>query len=292
MNRNGKLRKLNTKGKSMIGAATYGNLHLSGNYGIFSTNKVIPEFHTLKKEKLEVYDTASDLLILDFDRNRIVTSPLVSGDAVLETFPAFSADGNSIFYCAAPSVPLPDSIRQLKYSLCRIDFDAKKGCFGERTDTILSVEKFGSSVSFPRPSPDGRFLLYSVSDYGTFPIWHRETDLQLLNLQTGTVDSLKTVNGDCSDTYHSWSSNSRWFVFASKRDDGLYGKPYFCYVDSEGKAHKPFVLPQRNPYYYDFTLKSFNIPELSIGKLPFDAADIEKLYTEGLTEQYEAQYDK
>jgi len=89
---------------------------------------------------------------------------------------------------------------------------------------------------------------------------------------------LEEINSPYSDTYHSWSSNSRWFVFASKRDDGLYGKPYFCYVDREGNAHKPFVLPQKDPETYHNTLKSYNIPELSRGKLPFGAADIERIY--------------
>ena len=136
------------------------------------------------------------------------------------------------------------------------------------------------SVSHLKASPDGKYLLYTVADYGTFPIWHREADLQMINLITNQIDSLKDVNANCSDTYHSWSSNSRWFVFASKRDDGIYGKPYFCYIDENGKAGKPFVLPQKDPAKYDYMLKSFNIPELSSTSVPFDAGLIEKAYFE------------
>jgi len=278
LNRNGHLRKINTQANSLGISAAYGNLHPSGRYGVFSTNVVIPDFHTLLSKKLEVYDKASDLLVLDFDSNRIIQSPLVSGNDHLKTFPVFSADGNRIFYCVAPDKPLPDSIKQLKYSLCSIPFDTSTGQFGDHVDTLLYMGDNGKSVSFPKPSPDGRFLLYCVSDYGTFPIRHRETDLQMLNLISGEISDLQIVNSDYSDSYHSWSSNSRWFVFASKRDDGLYGKPYFCYVDSSGLAHKPFVLPQQDPYYYDYTLQSFNVPELATGKLPFSAADIERLY--------------
>lgn len=287
LNRNGHLRKINTQANAMGKSATYGYLHPSGRYGVFSTNIVIPEFHTLASKKLEVYDKASDLLVLDFDNNRIIQSPLVSGNDNFETFPAFSADGNRIFYCVAPNKPLPDSIKQLKYSLCSIPFDPQTGQFGNHIDTLLNMGEGDKSVSFPRPSPDGRFLLYCISDYGTFPIWHRETDLQMLTLNSGEINDLQMVNSNYSDTYHSWSSNSHWFVFASKRDDGLYGKPYFCYVDSSGKAHKPFVLPQQDPYYYDYTLKSFNIPELAIGKLPFSAADIERIYWKENAEQFQ-----
>jgi len=286
LNRNGRLRKINTQANTIGIPATYGNLHPSGRYGVFSVNVVIPEFHTLASKKLEVYDKASDLLVLDFDSCRIIQSPLVTGDDKLETFPVFSADGNRIFYCVASKKLLPDSIKQLKYSLCSIPFDSQTGQFGNHIDTLLCMGEGDKSVSFPKPSPDGRFLLYCISDYGTFPIWHRETDLQMLNLISGEIYDLQTVNSNYSDTYHSWSSNSRWFVFSSKRDDGLYGKPYFCYVDSSGIARKPFVLPQQDPYYYDYTLKSFNIPELATGELPFSAADIERLYWKESAEQF------
>jgi hypothetical protein len=65
-------------------------------------------------------------------------------------------------------------------------------------------------------------------------------------------------------------------VFASKRDDGLYGKPYFTHIDAEGRATKPFLLPQHYPEFYDHTLKSFNLPELVDGDVPFDAVDVER----------------
>ena len=288
LNRDGQLRKINAYTEKMPAPPIYGNLHPSGRFGVFSTNKVIPQFHTLSSTKLEVYDSESDLLVLDFDNNRIIRSPLVMGKKYLETFPTFSSDGNRIYFCSAPALSLPDEIQQLKYSLCAIDFDAKQGIFGSRIDTLVDMSgEEGKSVSFPRQSPDGRFLLYCVSDYGTFPIWHQETDLVMMDLKTGKTVDMNIVNSDYSDTYHSWSSNSRWFVFASKRDDGLYGKPYFAYVNEDGTVHKPFVLPQRDPFFYDFTLKSFNIPELMSGKLSFSVSDIENIYKEGTLESFE-----
>ena len=288
LNRDGQLRKISAHTEDMIAPPIYGNLHPSGQYGIFSANKVIPQFHTLSSTKLEVYDSSSDLLVLDFDNNRIIRSPLVSGEDNLETFPAFSADGSRIYFCTATAVLLPVEIQQLKYSLCAIDFDAARGTFGNRIDTIVNMSGVKSkSVSFPRQSPDGRFLLFCVSDYGTFPIWHQETDLMMMDMTTGKMVDISNANSNYSDTYHSWSSNSRWFVFASKRDDGLYGKPYFAYVGEDGTVHKPFVLPQSDPYFYDYTLKSFNIPELMSGKLPFSVSDIEKIYKNGNLESFE-----
>ncbi len=281
LNQEGKLRKLNLKADDMVSGSVYFGFSPSGRYITFSTNVIIPGFHSLASKRLEVFDSKSDVYVADLERNTMLRSPLLSNDKVFETFPTFSPDGKYIYYCAADSVLLPQDIRQLQYSLVRIPFDEKTGTFGTQVDTLLAARRSPlaskkTSVCHPRISPDGRYLLYTVADYGTFPIWHPEADLQMMDLKTGAIDTLAIVNSQKSDTYHAWSSNSRWFVFASKRDDGLYGKPYFCYVDKNGKAHKPFCLPQQYPSFYDNNLKSFNAPELGKGKLPFDVNDVAK----------------
>ena len=266
LNRDGELQKLNIPGSVYFGFSP------TGRYITYSTQKIIPAFHSLASKRLEVYDAASNVFVADMQEHRVISSPLLSDSLKFETFPTFSPDGKYIYYCTADTVSLPRDIKNLQYSLVRIPFDETTGTIGTQIDTLFSQR----SVCHPRISPDGRYLLYTVADYGTFPIWHPEADLQMMNLQTGAIDSLSIVNSEKSDTYHSWSSNSRWFVFASKRDDGLYGKPYFCYVDSHGKAHKPFCLPQQHPTFYDNNLKSFNAPELGKGKVPFDVYDVAK----------------
>ena len=274
LNQNGQLSKLSIPGSVYFGFSP------SGRYITYSTQQIIPAFHSLASKRLEVFDAKSNVFVADMEQHRIISSPLLSDSLKLETFPTFSPDGKYIYYCVSDSVSLPRDIKQLQYTLVRIPFDEQTGTIGTQVDTLLngqrSMVNVPSSVSHPRISPDGRYLLYTVADYGTFPIWHPEADLQMMDLKTGRIDTLAIVNSEKSDTYHSWSSNSRWFVFASKRDDGLYGKPYFCYVDKEGKAHKPFCLPQKHPTFYDNNLKSFNAPELGKGKVPFDVDDVAK----------------
>lgn len=282
LNRNGKLSLLDIKADGMVGGSVYFGFHPDGRHIVFSANKIIPAFHASGSKRLEVYDTASDVYVADLDKRSIISSPLLADSLWLETFPTFSPDGKYIYYCTArnslllrDSADLASAVRGLQYVLCRVPFDASTETIGDKADTLTAAL---SSVCHPRVSPDGSRLLYTQQAYGTFPIWHREADLRMLDLKTMKVDSLAIVNSPLSDTYHSWSSNSRWFVFASKRDDGLYGKPYFCYVDRQGKAHKPFVLPQEHPSFYDNFLKSFNTPELGRGSLPFKAEDVGKLF--------------
>ena len=274
LNRQGKLSKLNIKTDDMVSGSVYFGFSPSGRYIVFSTNKIIPAFHAKPSKRLEVFDSASDIYVADLEKHTILRCPLLCDSTVFETFPTFSPDGKHIYYCASPKVSLPMELKEMRYSLCRIAFNEATATFGNQVDTLFSGQQHQASVCHPRISPDGKYIVFSIADYGTFPIWHQETDLLLMNLTTGDNDNMDIANSDKSDTYHSWSSSSRWLVFASKRDDGLYGKPYFCYIDQAGKVHKPFVLPQKNPHFYDYNLKSFNVLEMGKDRLPFDAMDI------------------
>jgi hypothetical protein len=176
----------NTKTDQTLGFCVYPYWHPSGRYVAYSTNATSQLFHSSDSNRIEVFDTASDLQVYDVEKNELLLSPLLKQDSIYETFPVFSADGRSLYFCAARAIPegsqLLDSIR---YNLCRIDFDPETGKFGNRIDTIINAEAQHKSVSFPRPSYDGRFLCYTLSDYGQFSIWHHEADLYLLDLGTG-----------------------------------------------------------------------------------------------------------
>jgi len=73
---------------------------------------------------------------------------------------------------------------------------------------------------------------------------------------------MKAFNSDNVESWHSWSSNGHWVVFSSRRRDGLFMDAWIGYVDEKGAPHKPFLLPQKDPDFYDSFLFSFNVPEL------------------------------
>ena len=54
----------------------------------------------------------------------------------------------------------------------------------EKQKSFIRLQNLNKSASFPRISPDGKFLVFTLADYGTFPIWHHEADLYMLNLQS------------------------------------------------------------------------------------------------------------
>ena len=277
LNQGGRLRKLALKTDDMLSATVYGELHPDGRFGVFSTNVILPSFHTEAVARMEVYDSASDLTVADFENNRMINVPHVMRGDKWETFPCFSADGESIFYCVADSVALPEDIKKVQYDLVRADFDPATGLIGEQVDTLWSGRAHNASVCHPKASPDGRWLMFTVADYGTFPLFHPECTLYLADLETGAIRPMDEIKGDKSDSYHSWSSDGKWFVFASKRGDGQYGKPYFCHLDLDGRATKPFVLPQKSSRFYVYNLKSFNVPDLGNASTGMTAKDAQRI---------------
>ena len=245
----------------------YPSWHPSGDFVAFSINTTKQMFHTTDKNRVEVMDFASNVVVYDLKQQQIITSPSLSSSESFETFPTFSPDGKTLYFCSADSVTMPDDYRNVKYSLCAIHFDPDTRSFGNQIDTLYNARKEGGSVSFPRVSPDGKWLMFTLSSYGNFSIWHKEADLYLANLETKTIQTLDALNSDDVESYHSWSSNSRWVVFSSRRIDGLYTRPFIAYVDAEGNAHKPFLLPQKDTDYYTSLMKSYNIPEFITGKV-------------------------
>jgi hypothetical protein len=114
--------------------------------------------------------------------------------------------------------------------------------------------------------------MYTQADYGYFSIWHPEADLWLLDLESGETRAMDEVNSARAESFHNWSTNNRWFLFTSRRDDGLYTRVYLSYIDKQGKATKPFLLPQRNPReFYCEMMHSYNVPDFTKTKVELDA---------------------
>jgi Tol biopolymer transport system component len=238
--------------------AGYMSWHPSGKLLAFSINKLSLFFHTIGENR-DVYDAASDLGILDLDANTVTVPAPLAQPEQLETWPAWSPDGRHLYFCRAPKLPI-EKFRQIRYDLMRIGYDLERNTWGE-VETLMSAKETSLSAAQPKVSPDGRYLLFCLAAYGNFPVYQPSSDLYLMDLKTRQYRRLE-INSGQADTWHCWSSNSRWIVFSSKRRDGLFARPYFSYFDALGRAHKPFLLPQRDPTFYDSFIKTYNVPEL------------------------------
>jgi len=294
--RNGQAKKVDTRnGKNP--PAAYTSWHPSGKLLAFSQNRIIEMFHSAGVETRVVVDWDSDLSLYAVDTGRVYTVPQISRPDRLETFPSWSPDGQYLYFSSAPlpatdKKDVPLHYDKMQYDLERIAYDPAADRWGQ-VETVVAAAQIGKSISLPEISPDGRFLMFCGHDYGSFPVYQPSSDLYLLDLSrlvsppvqslpegTGSAAAsvkrdptvlaigkafprkLDEINSDRSDSYHSWSSNSRWVIFASKREDGMFARLYIAHLDADGRFSKPFVMPQQDPDFYSRCLMTYNRPEL------------------------------
>jgi len=259
--KNGRVNKVNTGTEYTMSAGVYPAWHPDGNHIAFSVNKIVQQFHAQKGKSIYVWDKASDLVVYDIQTNTITTSPKVSTKR-MENLPNWSPDGKYLYFCSAPEWG-DKEYNESKYDLMRISYEVETNQWGD-VEPILTAKETGKSISFPRVSPDGKHLLFCMGDYGYFFIHSPSSDLYMLDIATKQYRKLN-INSERSESYHSWSSNSRWFVFASKRKDNLCSRLYFSYVDTLGNVYKPLLMPQKDPTFYDTYIMNYNVPELIDG---------------------------
>lgn len=271
------LEALQARNDTLGGSMVYPYWHPSGKFCAYSTNSTHQAFHSVANERIEVYDTASDVFVYNPQTHEIIKDTMLFTQDHFETYPAFSPDGKTLYFVSSLKKEIPAEYKEIRYDLCSIAFDAEKAQYGDKVDTLFAASKQGKSLVMPRPSYDGKYLMFTLADYGCFPIWHKEADLWLMDLQTGESRPMDEVNSDDTESFHNWSSNSHWFVFSSRRGDGLYTRLYLSSIDAQGKATKPFLLPQKNPQkYYGETVFSFNVPDFTNKKVDLNAHEAAK----------------
>lgn len=267
---NGAFKMVNLKSSKTISNGVYPSWHPTEPLIAYSLNETTQSFHSRDIDKIEVQDSHSDLVLYDLIGDSV---KFIANDSLqLETFPYWHPDGKSLWYVSAavPYVPeskmsefQADQYQTVKYDLYRIPFDPDTHAFGN-AECMLAASELGASVTLPRPSPDGRYLLFTVGNYGTFHIWHRESDLYLMDIDSLSIRPAHELNSANVESYHSWSSNGRWVIFSTRRDDGSYTRLYIAHFRPDGTFSKPFPLPQATPDADLNRMKSYNIPEFMV----------------------------
>jgi hypothetical protein len=254
--------------------------HPAGKYIAFSKFNVHQCFHSVGKQFIDVYDKNSRIVIFDVASRKIIPVPQLNIEGVLDTWPCWSPDGKYLYFCRAP-IPWEDSDReppenfnQTQYSLLRISYDTGNNTWGD-LDTVLSHTETGLSITMPRISPDNKYCLFCMQNHGVYAYIEASSDLYLMDLATRQYHKL-SISSEYNESWHSWSSNSRWILFSSRRYGGIFSRLYISYIDSTGNVSKPFLLPQRDPVFYNSFIKCFNVAELATAPVRFSERDLLK----------------
>ena len=186
----GKISKVNLKRDYTISSGVYPAWHPTAKLIAFSTDLTRQAFHTAHPNKIEVFDLASDLILYDIEKDSV---QVVSNDsALLEVYPTWSPDGKYLYYCK--SAPLPEELRdkdrdteindyyqKIQYNLYRRAFDVATHAFGDE-ELVYDAASLDKSATLPRISPDGRYLLFALGQYGCFHIRHNDADIVCMPL--------------------------------------------------------------------------------------------------------------
>lgn len=263
----GELNKVNLKTDSTISAGVYPAWHPTHNYIAYSTNKTHQAVHSIDQNRVEVADEESDLILYDIDHNSV--SIIENDSSQFECFPAWSPDGKTLYYVSAHyDAPFNsqrrDQVfidsRDIRYDLYSKPFDPETRTW-DKSHMLIDAAAASKSITLPRVSPDGRWLMFTIAEYGVFHIWHRDADLYLMDLKDGSIRALDEINSPEVESYHSWSSNGKWILFSTRREDGAFTRLYIAHMNDDHTFSKPFALPQRDPAFNKDFLFSYNIPE-------------------------------
>lgn len=280
----GKMKKVNLKTDSTISAGVYPSFNPKYDVVAYSVNNTGQIFHTKNSNKVEVQDKASDVIVYN-PVKEIVTHVANSPDD-LEVFPCWSPDGKTLYYCSAHFEHTDTSrsieaemiarYKDVKYDVLRRSWNPETGEFGA-VDTVFAASALGKSATFPRISPNGKYLLFALAEYGCFHIWHKDADLYVMNLETNELCPLEKANSPFPESYHAWSSTGHWILFASRRDDTNYSRLYIAHMNDDGTSDKAFLLPQSSSAFYDFFDRSYNVPEFMVESVKFSPQEFAEI---------------
>lgn len=282
-----------------------------GRYVAFASTRIRPyPFVNAHRTQDLIADTLGKILIYDVEKNEIFSSGQLSSSEFENTFPAWSPDGKSLYFCRAPrlwscsdTLSIKEVLSDFRYDFVKVPFDPESRTLGP-VELVYSFSSRGESASMPQISPDGRYALLTSLLMGSFPS-QNQGDLVLLDLypDDSCLDSVRKVmpgkstladergltmpetaiRPDCDvinspdgEKFHSWSSNGRWVVFGSKRINGATSHVYIAYFDREGRFSPAFVLPQRHPDFYQRCTRTFLFPCLSVNSSEFTLEEWEK----------------
>jgi tetratricopeptide (TPR) repeat protein len=173
----------------------------------------------------------------------------------------WSPDGKYLVFARAeakepypPGTPLAEFANdpnetQIQYDLYRIPFNQGRG--GE-PQPIAGASHNGMSNTFPKVSPDGRWIVFVECRNGQ--LMRPDSQLYIVPAAGGQAQRMR-CNTRRMNSWHSFSPNGRWLVFSSK-SRSPYTQMYLTHVDPEGNDSPAILIEDATA-----ANRAVNIPE-------------------------------
>jgi len=124
-----------------------------------------------------------------------------------------------------------------KFDLYRVPFNDGKGGVAK---PLAGASDNGMSNYFPRYSPDGRWIVFCKAN--SFMLLQPDSKLHIMPAEGGEARPMR-CNTSRMNSWHSWSSNSRWLIFSSKAYSA-YTQLFVTHIDEHGVDAPAVLLEQ------------------------------------------------
>lgn len=201
------------------------------------------------------------------DSGRLEPLPGADNDQFVQAGAVWSPDGKWIVFLRATArSAYPEGHEkatyandpketQIQYDLYRIPFNDGKGGTPER---IEGASQNGMSNSFPKVSPDGKWIVFVEAKNGM--LMRPDSKLFIVPFAGGTARELSS-NLATMNSWHSFSPNGRWLVFSSKARSP-YTQMYLTHIDENGNSSPAILIDNSTAANRAVNLPEFvNIPQ-------------------------------
>ena len=229
------------------------------------------------------YPTRGILTVYNRETHRREPLPGADDGKYVQTDGVWSPDGKYVVFVRAEAkephpegVPLPLMANdpnevQIQYNLYRVPFNDGKGGVAER---IEGASDNGMSNSFPKVSPDGKWIVFVKAKNGQ--LMRPDSTLWIVPSGGGVARKMR-CNTPLMNSWHSFSPNGRWMVFSSK-SRSPYTQMYLTHLDAEGNASPPILIEDSTASNRAVNLPEFvNIAGDGIADIASPASDFYKL---------------
>ena len=211
---------------------------------------------------LQVFYPARGILAW-YSRATGILQPLPGADdpRYVQTNAVWSPDGKYLVFARARAKdPNPEGAPaaafandpnelQIQYDLYRIPFDGGQGGVAE---PVAGASANGFSNTFPKVSPDGRWIVFVRCRNGL--LMRPDSELYIVPAEGGTARRLE-ANTPHMNSWHSFSPNGRWLGFSSKARSP-YTQMYLTHIDDRGNSTPPVLVENTTA-----ANRAVNIPE-------------------------------
>ncbi len=212
------------------------------------------------------------------------TLPGADDPGYVQTDAVWSPDGEYVVFARAEArAPYPKGQKlaeranspeetQIQYDLYRIPFNDGKG--GQPVP-IAGASQDGMSNSFPKVSPDGRWIIFVKCRNAQ--LMRPDSQLYIVPAKGGVARRMR-CNTPLMNSWHSFSPNGRWLVFSSK-SRSPYTQMFLTHLDAEGNDSPAILIDNATAANRAVNIPEFvNIPPDGMMKIDVPAAESYRLF--------------